>query len=271
MWVTDGTGAAIAGASVRLECGGYYRQVPADGEGRFLLSVPAGSYGIRVEATGFAPEVRTVALTAGMGMMAVRLGVAMTGETVTVEAGPDYVTSDVASGTKTDTPLIDTPQSITAVTLAQMEARDTQTIAETLRYAAGVDPEPYGTDTRVDWFFIRGFGETFDGLFLDGLALPKITGADAAYTSNPFSLQEVDILKGPASVLYGQAEPGGLVNLLSKRREDWAPEHVFDRNASQKTDSNPSKFTGGRGCCITSGQALRRTSHLRRRSIRCLG
>ena len=98
-----------------------------------------------------------------------------------------------------------------------MQARDTQTIADTLRYSAGVDAEPYGTDTRVDWFFIRGFGLTFDGLFLDGLAVPKITGADAAYTSNPSSLQEVDILKGPSSVLYGQAEPGGLVMLTSKR------------------------------------------------------
>ncbi|NYF81170.1 TonB-dependent siderophore receptor [Granulicella arctica] len=215
--VFDPTGAIVPGAALRVECGSFYRQTLSDGAGHYILRVPGGSYTLDAESTGFLPQVRELVVQSGSNTVDLRLGIAAEGQSVEVNAGPDYVTSTVDSGTKTSTPLIDTPQSITAVTMAQMQARDTQTIADTLRYSAGVDAEPYGTDTRVDWFFIRGFGMTFDGLFLDGLAVPKITGADAAYTSNPFSLQQVDILKGPASVLYGQTEPGGLVNLTSKR------------------------------------------------------
>lgn len=218
--IFDSTGAVVPGAALRIECGGFYRKTLSDGSGRYTLRLPAGDYTLRVESTGFVPEAHAVAVQQGENVLDLHLATASVGQTVEVNAGPDYVTSNADSGTKTSTPLIDTPQSITAVTQAQMEARDTQTISDTLRYSAGVDAEPYGTDTRVDWFFIRGFGMTFDGLFLDGLAVPKITGADAAYTANPFSLQQVDILKGPASVLYGQTEPGGLVNLTSKQPTD---------------------------------------------------
>ncbi len=205
-----------------MECGSFFRQTSSDAARRYSLRVPAGQYTLRAASTGFAEQAQAITVQQGITSVDLRLGIASGGETVNVTAGPDYVTSLDESGTKTPTPLIDMPQSITAVTQAQMEARDTQTVADTLRYAAGVDAEPYGIDTRVDWFFIRGFGLTFDGLFLDGLAVPKITGADAAYTSNPFSLQQVDILKGPSSVLYGQAEPGGLVKLTSKRPTEGA-------------------------------------------------
>ncbi len=214
--VSDATGAIVSGATVKLTCGSFYRQTVSGLDGHFQFAVPRGSYSLRSEAVGFTTLTQQVTAQEG-SLLDLHLNVAGTGEKIDVNAGPDYVTSSTESGTKTNTPLIDTPQSITAVTLAQMQARNTQTIADTLRYSAGVDAEPYGTDTRVDWFFIRGFGLTFDGLFLDGLAVPKITGADAAYTSNPYSLQEVDILKGPSSVLYGQNEPGGLVNLTSKK------------------------------------------------------
>lgn len=214
--IFDATGAVVPGAALRIECGGFYRKMLSDGSGYYSFRVPAGSYTLRVESIGFLPQVREIAIHAGSNTADFRLANATVGQSVEVIAEPDYVTSTATSGTKSSTPLIDTPQSITAVTQAQMEARNTQTISDTLRYSAGVDAEPYGTDTRVDWFFIRGFGMTFDGLFLDGLAVPKITGADAAYTANPFSLEQVDILKGPSSVLYGQTEPGGLVNLISK-------------------------------------------------------
>ncbi len=214
--VTDQSGAAIPGAEVTTRCGDSSREVVTDQTGHFTLQLPRGTYTLRVVATGFAPAEQPLEILSASNTADVTLSVASLNNTVTVTAD-DYVALASTAGTKTSTPLIDTPQSISVITSEQLRARDTQTVTDTLRYTAGIDAEPYGIDTRVDWFFIRGFFENFDGLFLDGLALPKVTGSDAAWTANPFSLEQVNVIKGPASVLYGQNEPGGLVDLVSKQ------------------------------------------------------
>ncbi len=215
--VLDPSGKPIADASIAADCGSTERRAVTDAAGHFELQLPGGAFVLTAQQTGFAPSRQTLQPGQPIQTVELQLSVASSSNSVTVKAGTDYVATGSDAGTKTSTPLIDTPQAIEVVTLAQLQARDVQTVADSLRYAGGVDSEPYGTDTRVDWFFIRGFSMTFDGLFLDGLALPKISGADAAWTANPFSLDRVDVIKGPASVLYGQNEPGGLVNLESKR------------------------------------------------------
>ncbi len=217
--VLDPAGKPVLEAAVQAVCGSFVRRTTTDAAGRYQLRLPLpaekGAFTLSAEQTGFTAAVQLLPATGAN--VDLRLSVAASSNSVTVKAGPEYVAEQSDAGTKTFTPLIETPQSISVVTLAQMRVRDVQTVADTLRYTGGVDAEPYGTDTRVDWFFIRGFSLTFDGLFLDGLALPKISGADAAWTANPFSLDRVDVIEGPASVLYGQNEPGGLVNLESKR------------------------------------------------------
>ena len=215
--ILDPSGRPVTDATVSAACGSYQRQTVTDNTGRYQFRLPVGAFTITAEQTGFSPTTIGLPAAPVTESTDLVLSMASSSNSVTVKAGPEFVAGDTSAGTKTSTPLIDTPQNISVVTLAQMKARDVQTIADVLRYSGGVSAEPYGTDTRVDWFFIRGFSETFDGLFLDGLALPKISGADAAWTANPFSLDRVDIIKGPASVLYGQAEPGGLVNLESRR------------------------------------------------------
>jgi iron complex outermembrane receptor protein len=215
--VLDPSGLPVTDATVEAACGSYARQTVTDKAGHYALTLPVGAFTITAQQTGFAQTTIVLPATPATGKTDLVLSMAGSSNSVTVKAGPDFVGDETEAGTKTNTPLVNTPQNISVVTLAQMQSRDVQSVADTLRYAGGVDAEPYGTDTRVDWFFIRGFSETFDGLFLDGLALPKISGADAAWTANPFSLESVDIIKGPASVLYGQGEPGGLVNLESRR------------------------------------------------------
>ena len=141
-------------------------------------------------------------------------------EAVTVTASPENATGPVAgfvakrsaTGTKTDAALMETPQSISVVTREQVEAMQSQNVSEALRYSAGVGGEIYGADTRADWIKIRGF-QAPD--FLDGLPMPRATYAWAR--TDPYMLERVEILRGPASVLYGQSPPGGLVNMVSKR------------------------------------------------------
>lgn len=125
---------------------------------------------------------------------------------------------DSSTGTKTNTRLIEVPQSISVVTRQQMEAQGARSIAEALRYEVGVVSETRVGD-RFDNVFIRGFGG-FGGNanylhFWDGLRLPR--GVSYAMPSiDPYLLDRIEILRGPASVLYGQNNPGGAVNLISK-------------------------------------------------------
>lgn len=115
------------------------------------------------------------------------------------------------AGTKTDTALVELPQPVKVITAAQYEAQGAISISDTVKYAAGVLANPYGRDTRVDGFNVRGI----DALqFRDGMR--DIFSYYASITSDPYNFDRVEIVRGPASVLFGQGSIGGLVNLVSK-------------------------------------------------------
>ncbi len=118
------------------------------------------------------------------------------------------------AGTKTDTPLIQTPQPITVITDEVFRAQGAINISDTVRYAAGVVANPYGRDTRVDGFVIRGINAL---QFRDGMR--DIFSYYASITSDPYNFSRIEIVRGPASVLFGQGQIGGLVNLVSKTPE----------------------------------------------------
>jgi len=128
-----------------------------------------------------------------------------------------YVATRSASGAKTDTPILEVPQTVNVVTADQIRAQGAQSISEALRYTAGVRGEVYGGASQFDSYTqIRGFK---GDLFLDGTRLPD-GAATADWTTSviePYGLERVEVLKGPSSVLYGQSGPGGLINMVSKR------------------------------------------------------
>lgn len=124
--------------------------------------------------------------------------------------GPDngIVAKRSLSASKTDTSLLETPQAISVVTRAQMEEQGVNTVSEALRYTPGVLTESNGYDIRYDWLYIRGFN-TYGTMWLDGLVLPGDPNNYATPAVNPYALERIDVIKGPASVLYGRAVPGG--------------------------------------------------------------
>lgn len=126
-----------------------------------------------------------------------------------------YVAKNSRSATKINTPLSETPRSISVVTQAQMDDRNVQTISEALRYSGGVQAGFYGEDNKQDWFIIRGFKQANNGLFMDGSRI--YSSAFYSWQIDPYMLERIEVLKGAASVLYGQTPPGGLINLQSKR------------------------------------------------------
>lgn len=132
--------------------------------------------------------------------------------------GPDdgIVAKRSLGASKTDTTLLETPQAVSIVTREQMDLQGANTVPEALRYTPGVLSDPNGYDVRYDWLTIRGF-DTYGTVWLDGLVLPGDATNYATPSINPYALERVEVVKGPASVLYGRAIPGGLVNQVSKR------------------------------------------------------
>ena len=126
-----------------------------------------------------------------------------------------YVAKNSRSATKINTPLSETPRSISVVTEQQMKDRNVQSISEALRYSSGVQAGFYGEDNKQDWFIIRGFKQANNGLFMDGSRI--YSSAFYSWQIDPYMLERIEVLKGAASVLYGQTPPGGLINLQSKR------------------------------------------------------
>ncbi len=129
-----------------------------------------------------------------------------------------YVAKRSATGTKTDTPIIETPQSISVVTADRIAAIGTTTLRDALAYTPGVNVSPYGPDSRFEstWFFLRGFDTYNPGPYMDGLTL-RNNYTWAVWQTDNYAAERVEILRGPASVLYGQGSPGGVVNIVSKR------------------------------------------------------
>ncbi|PHR68431.1 TonB-dependent siderophore receptor [Alcanivorax sp.] len=133
-------------------------------------------------------------------------------------ASQGYMATHSATGTKTDARIVEIPQSVSVVTRQEMDDRGSETVMDAVRYTAGVQTEGQGIDSRVDDIRIRGFDASSwsNNLYLDGLRMPR-GGQWTTPQIDAYGLERVEVLKGPAAVLYGQVAPGGLVNMVAKR------------------------------------------------------
>ncbi|MCA0849793.1 TonB-dependent siderophore receptor [Salipiger thiooxidans] len=130
-----------------------------------------------------------------------------------------YIATGSAAATKTDAPLAATPQSISVISANEIRDRAGSTLAEALSYSPSFTAQP-GSFARVaDRFRMRGFDVEpgTGGLLRDGMRL-QVNSYDG--TQEPFGFERVDVVRGAASVLYGQLSPGGMVNGVSKRPTD---------------------------------------------------
>lgn len=144
-------------------------------------------------------------------------------ETLVVTAGSSedptaplkgIVATRTLSATKTAAEIVKTPQSVSVVTRDQMRALDVTSVSQALRYSAGVFTEYRDSSNRNDEVFVRGF--SYVPKFLDGLSYGA-TASSQTGTFDPWLLERVELVRGPASVLFGQVNPGGLIAMTSKR------------------------------------------------------
>lgn len=169
------------------------------------------------------------------------------------------IPKETDTATKTATPLLEVPQSISIVTARQIQDRGLHGVEEAVWYTAGAQGGGYGPDTRSDWLLVRGFTPA---RYLDGLALPEGTWTGATRIE-PYGMERIEVLKGPASVNYGAMPPGGLLNYVSKRPREDAPREVEVQFGSD--DLKQAAFDLG-GALNESGTVLYRLTGLARNS-----
>jgi iron complex outermembrane receptor protein len=127
-----------------------------------------------------------------------------------------YIANLSATGTKTDTPLRDIPQSISVVTADFVRDQGSRTVQEALQYVPGVFADAYGVDSRGDYPRFRGQDPN---IYLDGTRVVN-TYVFNEWRQDPYTLERMEVLRGPASVLYGDTSTAGLLNLISKMPQE---------------------------------------------------
>lgn len=116
------------------------------------------------------------------------------------------------SATKTDTPIMQTSRSVSIESLQELLDKGAFKVDDAYTYSAGVTGKTFGFATRGDWVRVRGLDVP---QYQD--SLQSLFGNYNNTRADIYTLEQVEILKGPASVLYGKGSPGGLVNVVSKR------------------------------------------------------
>jgi iron complex outermembrane receptor protein len=160
-----------------------------------------------------APQQISRARGERLGAAATSAAGASLGGPATIAAG--YVPQRTSAGMRSDTPILEIPQSISVVTRQQLDDRNVQTLSQALDYTASVRAGAFGFDPRFDSFYMRGFDMTYVGVYRDGLRQPA--GPFSIYKTEPYGLDAIVAVKGPSSSVYGLGSPGGLVDLQTKR------------------------------------------------------
>ncbi|SEI74833.1 TonB-dependent siderophore receptor [Pseudomonas sp. NFR16] len=147
----------------------------------------------------------------------------VSGEAPVQEQDVGYQARNSTAGTKTSTPLSETPRSVSVVTRQRIQDQGSQTLTDILGYVPGIFAPPFavGDGLAGDLFSIRGYNATDYGygLLKDGL---RLQGNRYDTTTEPYGLERTEVFRGPSSILYGENAPGGLVNLVSKRPTETA-------------------------------------------------
>ena len=129
---------------------------------------------------------------------------------VTGERDEGYSNGDGSTATKTPTPLIDVPQSVSFITEDQLEDQAVHQLNDALRYVPGISME--SGEGHRDEVFIRGQESTAD-FYIDGLR------DDAQYYRSLYNIERVEVLKGANALIFGRGAGGGAINRVAKRAD----------------------------------------------------
>ena len=239
--ITDNNGNPISEATISVK--GQKRAVRTKGNGYFTISdLPSGETTIVVHAIGYATQQRTLKLTnksyQGIDFVLQERSDALPTVDVMGRREQSYKNSVSFVGTKTATALKDVPQSINYVTKELILDQGAITVNDVVRNMSGVNPYSFYND-----FSIRGFratGNRNSGNLVNGMR----TQTSLWRQSSLANIERVEVIKGPASALFGNAAPGGVINRVTKKPLDVARHSVTLTTGSFGTTRAYTDLTG---------------------------
>ena len=127
---------------------------------------------------------------------------------------PTYVQPDATTGTKTDTPIMETPLNVQVITKQVMRDQQVIQLDQALRNVSGVTTTKIVAGGFSQQIFLRGFPTT--AIFRNGF---RMDNGESDYGNNQqfANVESIEVLKGPAAILYGRVEPGGMINVTTKK------------------------------------------------------
>lgn len=131
------------------------------------------------------------------------------GEATTEDKGQSYAVTRSSTATKTDMPIMETPMSVQVVSRTVMDDQQVITVEDAIKNVSGVQRD-WGYGSLNDSFIIRGFPTRQSSVYRNGF---RMTG----YAAETANVESIDVLKGPAAMLYGRVDPGGIVNIVTKK------------------------------------------------------
>lgn len=209
--VLDPTRSPVAGAQILVnsKSGRAWPSVVTGLNGEFSLTLPPGDYSLRIQAEGFEKELQTVAVHAGAAQpreFVLQLASRSEAVTITDSAG-SLIPETTVSATKTPTPLLDVPQSVTVIPRQLMDDQLMMSIGDVVNYVPGVTAHQ-GENNR-DQIIIRGNNSSAD-FFVDGVR------DDVQYYRDLYNVDRVEVLKGPNAMIFGRGGGGGVLNRVIK-------------------------------------------------------
>lgn len=157
----------------------------------------------------------------------------------TKDLAVDYHPTSATVGTKTDTPLAQTPASIVVIPGAVIEDRKPADLLAAVDTVSGVQTLP--SVGLINEFIVRGFETT--EVYRDGLRIGT-AGSGFGTTFDLANIQSIEILKGPAAMLYGRAQPGGLIEINTKQPLDVSQNSIEQQIGSYDHYRTSFDFTG---------------------------
>lgn len=182
-------------------------EVSTDADGRFApVTLPPGKYDVSVAAPGLRAQVQTIDITRDSSLeLTFKLSLAARSESVFVSA------------TQVDSAMSRTSDSVTAITRADLDTHQIDTVSDSLRFVPGLTVVQSGSRGAVTSIFPRGGESDYTLVLVDGIPQNSFGGGfDAAHLGTA-DTDRIEIVRGPQSALYGSGAIGGLVQIITKQ------------------------------------------------------
>ncbi len=213
--VRDATGGAVVGARVDLTVAGQNRTATTDAEGRYRFdTVPDGAHRVTATHTGMAPVTADVTVASGAATLDLTFGSVVVSEDVSVTgiAPGATLNTPTAAASRLGLTARETPATVTVMTFAESQARGLGTTTEALTRVPGVQVSNIPATFAAS---MRGFTAQAISTLFDGTR--QTTSTMVMRNFDSWTFERIEVLKGPASVLYGEGALAGAVNFVSKR------------------------------------------------------